>query len=56
MIDYRQNVAAVEKLVLGMRGVIDEMSPGARKRVLTSIRAISNDIADRLEAPSRFNH
>jgi hypothetical protein len=49
-------VAAIDKLVSGMRGVIDELPPEARKRVLTSIRAISNNIADRLEAPSGRNH
>jgi hypothetical protein len=49
-------VAAIDKLVSRMRGVIDEMSPEVRKRALKSIRTISSDIADRLEAPSSRNH
>jgi hypothetical protein len=55
MIDDKQIVTRIDKLVSGMRGVIDELPPEARKRALTSIRAISNDIADRLEAPSSRN-
>jgi hypothetical protein len=47
--DDKRIVSAIEKLVLGMCGVIDEMPPEMRKRVLTSILAVSNDIADRLE-------
>ena len=56
MIDDKQITAKIDKLVLSMRGVIDELSPDERTRVLTSIRAISNDVADRLEAPSGRNH
>ena len=56
MIDDKQITATIDKLVVGMRSVIDELSPDERKRVLTSIRAISNDVADRLEAPSGRNH
>jgi hypothetical protein len=55
VIDDKQIVAKIDKLASCMRGVIDELSPEARKRVLTSIRVISNDIADRLEAPSVRN-
>ncbi len=54
--DDKRIVSAVDRLVSGMRGVIDEMSPEVRKRVLTSIRAVSSDIADRLEAPSVRKH
>ena len=56
MIDDNQIAATIDKLVVSMRGVINELSPDERKRVLTSIRAISNDVADRLEAPSGRNH
>ena len=56
MIDDKQIAATIDKLVSGMRGVIDELSPEARKRMLSSVRAISDDIADRLEAPSSRNH
>jgi hypothetical protein len=56
MIDDKQITATIDKLVVSMRGVIDELSPDERNRVLTSIRAISNDVADRLEAPSSRNH
>jgi hypothetical protein len=56
MIDDKQIVAAIDKLVLGMRGVINDLSPAERQRVLASVRAISPDVADRLEAPSCRNH
>jgi hypothetical protein len=51
MIKDKRIVTAIDKLVWGMRGVTDEMSPDERQ-VLLSVRAISGDIADRLEAPS----
>ena len=56
MIDDKQIAPTIDKLVSGMRAVINELPPEVRKRVLTSIRAISGDIADRLEAPSSRNH
>jgi len=56
MMDDKQVAATIDKLVSGMRSVIDEMSPGMRRRVLSSIREISDDIADRLEARSSRNH
>lgn len=34
----------IENLILGMRGVIDELSPEERKRPLKSIRAINTDM------------
>jgi len=49
-------LSAIDKLVLGMRSVINEMPPEARERALKSIRAISSDIADRIEAPSSRSH
>lgn len=52
MIEDKQIVLVVEKLILGMRGVIDSLAPAERKRVLASLRSISPDVADRLEAPS----
>jgi hypothetical protein len=56
MSNDEQITAALDKLVSGMRVVIDGLSPDERKRVLASIRAISSDIADRLETPSGRNH
>jgi hypothetical protein len=56
MIDGKQLAAAIDKLVLGVRGVINDLSPAERERVLASVRAISPDVADRLEAPSARNH
>jgi hypothetical protein len=56
LIENREITATIDKLVRRMRGVINELSPDERKRVLTSIRAISGDIADRLEAPSSRHH
>jgi hypothetical protein len=55
MIEDKRIATAIDRLVWGMRGVIDEMSPDERKLVLISIRAISGDIADRLEASSSRN-
>jgi len=49
-------LSAIDKLVLGMRSVINEIPPEARERALKSIRAISSDIADRIEAPSSRSH
>ena len=56
MADDKEIIATIDKIVSGMRDVIDELSPDERKRVITSICAISNDVADRLEAPSGRNH
>ena len=56
MADDKEIIATIDKIVSGMRDVIDELSPDERKRVITSIRPISNDVADRLEAPSGRNH
>jgi hypothetical protein len=41
MFDDKEIAATIDKLVVSMRGVINELSPDERKRVLTSIRAIS---------------
>jgi hypothetical protein len=49
-------VGAIDKLVAGVREVISDLSPAERERLLRSIRAVSSDIADRLEAPSNRNH
>jgi hypothetical protein len=56
MTDDKHITATIDKLLLSMRGVINELSPVERERVLTSIRAVSADIAERLEAPSSRNH
>ena len=56
MIEDKQTAAAIDKIVSRMRDVIDELAFDERRQVLLSIRAISGDIADRLEAPSSRNH
>jgi hypothetical protein len=56
MIDDKQIAAAIDKLISGMRGVINDLSLAEQKRVLASVRAISPDVADRLEAPSWRDH
>jgi hypothetical protein len=56
MIEDKQTAAAIDKIVSRMRDVVDELAFDERRQVLLSIRAISGDIADRLEAPSSRNH
>jgi hypothetical protein len=56
MMDDRRVTAAIDKLVEGPRDIIELMSADERKRLLSSIRAISSDFADRLEAPSDRKH
>jgi hypothetical protein len=51
-----KSLQQTDKIVSGMRDVIDELSPDDRRRVRTSIRAINDDVADRLEAPSSRAH
>jgi hypothetical protein len=51
MIEDKQTAAAIEKIVSRMRAVVDELAFDERRQVLLSIRAISGEIADRLEAP-----
>jgi hypothetical protein len=41
MIDDGQIAAAIDKLVSGMRGVINDLTPPERERVLASVRVIS---------------
>jgi hypothetical protein len=38
----------VERLIAGMRAVIDELSPEDRQRAIDAIRAVDRDIARRL--------
>ena len=52
MIEDKQTTAAIDKIVSRMRAVVDELAFDERRQVLLSIRAISKEIADRLEAPS----
>ncbi len=54
--DREDEALAIEKIVTGMRLVIDELPAAERKLVLASIRSKWRDIADRLEAPSSRNH
>ena len=42
-----KSLQQTDKIVSGMRDVIDELSPDDRRRVRTSIRAINDDVADR---------
>jgi hypothetical protein len=56
MIEDKQTAAAIDKIVSRMRDVVDELAFDERRQVLLSIRAISGEIADRLEAPSSRNH
>ena len=56
MIEDKQTAAAIDKIVSRMRDVVDELAFDERRQVLFSIRAISGEIADRLEAPSSRNH
>jgi hypothetical protein len=48
MIKDKRIVTSIDKLVWGMRGVIDEMSPDERKRVLLSIRANNSSVQSRV--------
>jgi len=50
MIDDEQIVAAIDKLISGMRDVSDDLSPAERERM---IALISPEVADRLEGPFR---
>jgi hypothetical protein len=56
MIEAKQTAAAIDKIASRMRAVVDELAFDERRKVLLAIRAISGDIADRLEAPSSRNH
>ena len=56
VIEDKTNRGAIDKIVSRMRDVVDELAFDERRQVLFSIRAISGDIADRLEAPSSRNH
>jgi hypothetical protein len=56
MIEDKQTAAAIDKIVSRMRDVVDELAFDERRQVLLSIRAVSGDIADRLEAPSSRTH
>jgi hypothetical protein len=46
----------VERLIAGMRAVIDELSPEDRQRAIDAIRAVDRDIARRLETPPNKTH
>ena len=46
----------IERLIAGMRAVIDELSPKDRQRAIDAIRAVDREIAQRLEAPSNKTH
>jgi hypothetical protein len=46
----------IERLVAGMRTVIDELSPDDRQRAIATIRAVDRDIAQRLETPPNKTH
>ena len=56
MVEDKQTAAAIDKIVSRMRDVVDELAFDERRQVLLSIRAISGEIADRLEAPSSRDH
>jgi hypothetical protein len=45
-----------ERLIVGMRKVIDRLSAERRKHAIESIRRVAPAIADRLEAPSAGKH
>ena len=53
MIEDEQIVAAIDKLISGMRDVSDDLSPAERERMIASIRLISPEVADQLEGPFR---
>ena len=55
-IEDEQAVVTIDTFVARMRAVVDELSFNEQRQVLLSIRAISGEIADRLEAPSSRNH
>jgi hypothetical protein len=48
--------AAAERLVVGLRLVIDQMPPEQRERVIEATRGVVPGVAERLEAPSSGNH
>lgn len=48
--------AAAERLIAGMRLVIDELAPDHRKRVIEAIRRVAPGIAERLQVPSAEKH
>jgi hypothetical protein len=52
----KQTVAAIDKIMSRLRAVVDQLASDERRQVLSSIRAISGEIADRLEAPSSRTH
>jgi len=41
----------IERLIAGMRAVIDELSQKDRERAIAAIRAVDQEIAQRLETP-----
>ena len=43
-------------LIAGMRAVIDELSQKDRERAIAAIRAVDQDIGQRLETPPNKTH
>jgi hypothetical protein len=46
----------IERLIAGMRPIINELSPEDRRRAIAAIRTVDRDIAQRLEAPPNKAH